>query len=133
MGGPFYPASAPPMPDDFWDELAAENPLATDKITAQDAQDWFYLVAWLKYKTYPYGPSRDRQTHRQKILRWWAGIEGQDILDARHRRAVKEGRAKPKRYRRPQPGSRELPQERRGPGSDIELGAVLRAIQGGEK
>jgi len=108
----FYPSSAPTMDDSYWSELAVENPLASNRITARDAADWFYLVAWLRYKTYPYGVSRDPCTHRRMIARWWSRIEGNDIMEARHCRAVHEGRAKPRRFR-PRAGSREMPQEPR--------------------
>jgi len=124
-GGAFYPASAPTMPAEFWEELALENPIASDRITAQDAADWFYLKVWPRFKSYDYAPAQ----HRQMILRWWSRIDGQEILDARHLRAVKEGRAKAQRHR-PRPGSREMPQEPRNVGEWQKQGR-LRLIGGG--
>ena len=103
------------MPQEFWIELAEENPLGARSITAQDAEDWFMLRAWPRFKTYPYGRTRVHSALVRYITLWWARIDAQEIFDARHIRAVREGRAKPIRHR-PRVGSAELPQEPRNIG-----------------
>lgn len=126
--GSFYPVSAPVLPDAFWKELAEINPICSEKITEQDAMDWFYLRAFPRYRAYGY------TDHERVITLWWARIDGQEILDARHLRAVKEGKAKPKRYSTRR-GSKEMPQEHRQPAlqglgmKESSLSAILRVVK----
>lgn len=129
MTANFYPASAPEMPEAFWIELAEENPLGSDKITAQDAADTFYLLWWGRYKTYSYGRSRDSKTHERMIARWWSRVEGHEITEARHVRRVKLGLAKPLKYRTRR-GSTEMPQEPRTIG-ESQKAERLRLVRGG--
>ncbi len=126
---PFYPASAPDLPEALWQELAEENPLGSDNITAQDAKDWFYLRAWPRFKTYPGGRSTNEAFIVRMVTRWWARVDGFEIIEARHMRAVKEGRKKPMRHR-PRVGSAELPQERRHGSGEWQKAERLRLVQG---
>jgi len=127
-GDNVYPKTAPRMPQEFWTELADENPLGATAITPQDAEDWFLLKCWTKFKTYPYGRTPAGEALGRHILRWWARIDGQEILDARHLRAVREGRAKPRRYRT-RPGTYEMPQEPRTIGEAQKV-ARVRLVSG---
>ena len=108
------------MPEEFWQELADENPLGSNKITAQDAKDWFYLRAWPRFKTYAYGRTNNQRELASRIARWWARVDGQEIREARHLRRVKLGLSKPMLHR-PRVGSRELPQEPRSVGEEQKL------------
>jgi hypothetical protein len=134
-----YPASAPTLPDSFWEELAEENPGLGNNITAQDVKDWFYLCVWLRYKLKPFAHSRDEGVHRYNITRWWSWAQGFEVVEARHRRAVGEGRRRPREHSAARPGTREMPQEPRYHQPDMlsdrkenSLGTVLRAIGGGK-
>jgi len=136
VGDSIYPSSAPELPDDFWEELAEENPLGSSTITAQDAADWFYLRVWCRYKAQPYGRSELLKQHIRMVTLWWSNLEGFEIIEARHLRRVKLGLSKPKMHRTRR-GSREMPQETRHPaqrGPEIKensLSAIL-GVVGGE-
>ena len=126
---PFYPASAPELPEEFWQELSEENPLGSDRITVTLTKDWFYLKAWPMFKTYPYGRTRSPMHLQNAIARWWARIDVAELREARHIRAVKEGRAKPLEHR-PRRGSVEMPYEPRTVGEEQKM-SRLRLVGGG--
>ena len=67
----------PTLPDAYWEELAAENPLGVS-LTAQDARDWFDLV-WFRYK------QRGYTRHKQAIASWWARVTPGEIDRSRDR------------------------------------------------
>jgi hypothetical protein len=117
------------MPEGFWIELAEENPLGANGITATDVKDWFYLRVWPRFKTYPYGRTTDEGLLVNLIARWWSHVDGQEILEARHLRKVRLGEAKPLMHR-PRVGSKELPQEMRSVGEEQKM-ERLRLVRGG--
>ena len=124
-----YPKSAPILPSEFWEELAEENPIGSTKIKASDVQDWFYLRAWCRFKTYPYGRCTAERVLMVFIARWWARVDGEELREARHLRQVRLGLAKPVMHR-PRVGSAELPQEPRNIGEAQKI-ERLRLVRGG--
>ncbi len=54
-------------------------------LTEHDVRDWFYFVAWLKYKTYTYS------RHKIMITRWWAEATVADLQQSRDIRRAREG------------------------------------------
>lgn len=75
-----YPPHAPTLPPRFWEDLANRNRLGLD-LSARQAKDWFYLVAWPSYS------ARGYKRHRSMIARWWGGVTVSELGAAASARA----------------------------------------------
>ena len=112
MGGSsLYPPEAPSLKPAFWQDLAIRNPFGVE-LTEQHVMDWFYLVAYLRYRTYGY------RRHAIMIMRWWAGASLADVRQAGHIRLRREAGDKlvivPVPVQRQPARMAELPRQRGG-------------------
>jgi hypothetical protein len=67
----------------FWRELAAENPLGSNRITPRDAEDWFDLK-WPLMREYC-GANSTSKGIRRRIVNWWSRVDAGEIDRARAR------------------------------------------------
>jgi hypothetical protein len=70
------------FPPIFWHELARENPLGRNDITARDARDWFDLK-WPIFEEYAATSKAKKPNHTLRVKLWWHKLTDQELERAR--------------------------------------------------